>query len=156
MAILECGGSLVCRTFAHQSRIGPIAVCVVPAVRFKVGTFVVRIAAIECDATLGPTFASTIDAWCCLCAVGVSTRWARVVVCRKVATFAAKRDLEPIAHGDDWITSIFGRAMGWRDGDMWEVCRGGVMFECEPQHSLRRRGVGSLSAAIVSPYVCEP
>ena len=101
MAILECGGSLVCRTFAHRSRIGFVAVRVVLAVRFKVETFVVRIAAIECGATSGPTFASTIDAWLCLCAAGVPAYWAPDVVRRKVATLAAKRDLEPIAHGDD-------------------------------------------------------
>ena len=81
---------------------------------------------------LGPTPTSTIDAWLCLYAAGVLTHWARIVVCRKVATFAAKRDLEPIAHGDVHITLFLGRAMGRRDGDMWEVCCGSVMFEREP------------------------
>ena len=61
---------------------------------------------------LGPTFASTIDAWLCLCVAGVLAHWALDVVRRKVATFATKRDLEPIAHGDDRIMSFFGRAMG--------------------------------------------
>ena len=67
---------------------------------------------------LGPTPTSTIDAWLCHYAAGVSAHWARIVVCRKVATLAAKRDLEPIAHCDDHIMPFFDRAMGWRDGDM--------------------------------------
>ena len=50
---------------------------------------------------LGPAFASTIDAWLCFCAAGVPAYWAPDVVRRKVATLAAKRGLEPIAHGDD-------------------------------------------------------
>ena len=65
-------------------------------------------------------------------AAGALAHWTWNVVCREVVTLATKRDLEPIAHGDDRIMSFFGRAMGWRDGDMWEVCCGSVMFECGP------------------------
>ena len=81
---------------------------------------------------LGPTPTSTIDARLCLYAAGVLAYWARIVVCRKVATLAAKRDLEPLAHGDDHIMSFFGRAMGWRDDNMRKVCRGSAIFEREP------------------------
>ena len=65
---------------------------------------------------LGPAFASTIDAWLCFCAAGVPAYWAPDVVRRKVATLAAKRDLELLVHGDDHVMSSFGRAVGWRKG----------------------------------------
>ena len=93
MAILECGDSLVRRTIAHWSRTGPVVVCVVPAGRSEVETFVVRIAAIECDATPWPNVCIYDRCAALFLAAGVLAHWTWDVVCRKVATLAAKRDL---------------------------------------------------------------